>query len=385
MAGIDPIAKRPRALDPAPQAASRQMDAAEVAAGLCDVHGLVIRDEAYAAQLADFIDSNAVILTEVISRMKAVEAMVAQQGADAMQLHDKLVQEDLRIDTQLRGELGVMAQRLLDHDSELKAKLATEASKVADKVTAFEDALTRFQLGATPGVESHPGSGASIAALDGVRVSISLLEVEARASADRAKALTAGGDSTAQKLMVVHGELEALKVNMGQLAGAFQAQAAQPHHAGSFAAGRGVDPMQAGTSWDGAQLGGQQSAPAASSFHMGTPPHHPHEQRDRKFQLYDEKFVLSGKGSYDARKPQIWLLSLRNYLAGRHEEMDPILDWCEQQLDVIPRDAKPPAMMDAEPAEVSRQLWAFLGPLVAGDASMESIFANVPRHHGFDA
>ena len=42
-------------------------------------------------------------------------------------------------------------------------------------------------------------------------------------------------------------------------------------------------------------------------------------------------------------------------------------------------------MMDAEPQEVSRQLWAFLGPLVAGDASMESIFANVPRHYGFDA
>ena len=140
MAGIDPIAKRPRALDPAPQAAVRQMDAAQVAAGLCDVHGLVIRDEAYAAQLADCIDSNAVILMEVISRMKAVEAMVAQQGADAVQLHDKLVQEDLRIDTQLRGELGVMAQRLLDHDTELKAKLATEASKVADKITAFEDA-----------------------------------------------------------------------------------------------------------------------------------------------------------------------------------------------------------------------------------------------------
>ena len=42
MAGADPIAKRPRALDPAPQATSRQMDAAEVAAGLCEVHGLVV-------------------------------------------------------------------------------------------------------------------------------------------------------------------------------------------------------------------------------------------------------------------------------------------------------------------------------------------------------
>ena len=123
---------------------------------------------------------------------------------------------------------------------------------------------------------------------------------------------------------------------------------------------------------------------------MSTPPseRHPHEQREQRgrFHLYDEKFVLSGKGTYDSRKPQVWLLSLRNYLAGRNEEMDPVLDWCEAQVDFIPKEARPPAMVDcAEPSEVSRQLWAFLGPLVAGDASMDSIFANVPRHNGFDA
>ena len=109
MAGIDPIAKRPRALvDPAPQAAQRQMDAAEVAAGLCDVHGLVIRDEAYAAQLADCVDANAVILTEVLARLTGLEVIVGQQGADAQQLKDYTAQEDARIDAQLRHELGVM-------------------------------------------------------------------------------------------------------------------------------------------------------------------------------------------------------------------------------------------------------------------------------------
>ena len=146
MAGVDPIAKRPRALDPAPQAASKQMDAREVVSGLCEVHGLVVRDEAFAAQVADCVDANAVILTEVLARLKGLEVLVGQQGADALQLKDYVVQEDARIDTQLRHELGVMTQRLVDHDGELKAKLATEADKVAAKLTAFEDVLTRVQL-----------------------------------------------------------------------------------------------------------------------------------------------------------------------------------------------------------------------------------------------
>ena len=35
--------------------------------------------------------------------------------------------------------------------------------------------------------------------------------------------------------------------------------------------------------------------------------------------------------------------------------------------------------------DLSRQLWAFIGPLVAGDTSMESAFANVERHNGLEA
>ena len=111
--GTAPVAKRPRALDDAPQAATRQMDAAEVAAGLCDVHGLVIRDEAFAAQVADCVDSNAVLLDAVLARLQGLEAVVLQQGADAQQLKDHAAQEDARIDHQLRHELGVMQQQLL--------------------------------------------------------------------------------------------------------------------------------------------------------------------------------------------------------------------------------------------------------------------------------
>ena len=290
-------AKRPRALDPAPVAASRVMDPAEVAAGLCDVHGLVVRDEAFAAQVADCVDSNAVLLDEVLGRLLAVEALVGQQGADALQLKDYTAQEDARIDNTLRMELGAMQQQLLAHDAELKGKLATEADKVASKLTSFEDVLTRLQLAAIAPTLSPDGSALggevrgvehpSIAALDGVRVAISALEIEARASADRVSGVKASADSTLQKLLSVNGDLDGVKSNIGQLVAAFTAFKAQPapQDASAFAAGRGVDPMQAGTTWDGVHLGGQPLGPAASSFHMGTPPHHPHEPRDKKFQL----------------------------------------------------------------------------------------------------
>ena len=37
------------------------------------------------------------------------------------------------------------------------------------------------------------------------------------------------------------------------------------------------------------------------------------------------------------------------------------------------------------PKEISRQLWAFLSPLVAGGASKDSTFNNVARHNGLEA
>ena len=35
--------------------------------------------------------------------------------------------------------------------------------------------------------------------------------------------------------------------------------------------------------------------------------------------------------------------------------------------------------------EVPRKLWAFLGPLAAGDATVHSVFANCPRHNGLES
>ena len=49
----------------------------------------------------------------------------------------------------------------------------------------------------------------------------------------------------------------------------------------------------------------------------------------RNWQLYDEKYVLSGKGVYNPNSPQTWLQDLRDYLAGRSADLDQILGYVE--------------------------------------------------------
>ena len=363
MAGVDPIAKRPRALDPAPTAVTAAMDFPGVVSGLCEVHGLVVRDEAYAAHVADCVDANAVILGEIIARMSAVEAKVEEQGSEAQQLKDYVELKD----NQLRTELGNMTQSLVDHNAGLLTKIAEEAGKVAAKLTALEDYVTRVQLAASSAPPTAGAEHPALAALDGIRASIVALETESSASFQKVEGISAGLGNTAQKVLVVGGELEAMKVNLGQLAAAFQAQPI-PQAASSFAGGRGVDPMQAQSPWDRTGDGG-----GAARVEISTPPlqHHPHERGPGRWQLYNEKYVLSGKGNYDGRKPQIWLLTLRNYLAGRNEELDTVLDWVEQQIEEIPsylsKVSGLPAINCAGFPDLSRQLWAFLGPLVAGE------------------
>ena len=70
--------------------------------------------------------------------------------------------------------------------------------------------------------------------------------------------------------------------------------------------------------------------------------------------------------------------------------MDGVLDWVEARRDEIDHNnlgAGFPMLehIGVHPTEVSRQLWALLGPLVAVDPSLHSVFANVPRHNGLEA
>ena len=95
---------------------------------------------------------------------------------------------------------------------------------------------------------------------------------------------------------------------------------------------------------------------------------------------------------YNAKAPRSWLQDLRDYLAGRSINLDAILNWTETQTSGIPQapncGSEEFPMFDqipVEPKEVSRQLWAFLGPLVANDSNKTSTFKNVARHNSFEA
>ena len=95
------------------------------------------------------------------------------------------------------------------------------------------------------------------------------------------------------------------------------------------------------------------------------------------------------KDVYDKDSPQVWLQSFHHYMAGRTEDMDRVLDWVEKQQSEIPRDLPSmrglPMINCAEYHEVSRQLWALLGPLVAGNSVVNGVFENVDRHNGLEA
>jgi hypothetical protein len=68
--------------------------------------------------------------------------------------------------------------------------------------------------------------------------------------------------------------------------------------------------------------------------------------------------------------------------------MDRVLDWVESRIEEITQTVLSsggvPATDFASLGEVSRQLWALLGPLLSGDSAQAGMFANVPRHNGLE-
>ena len=111
------------------------------------------------------------------------------------------------------------------------------------------------------------------------------------------------------------------------------------------------------------------------------------------WKLFDEKYITLPaltSNKYDSKHPMEWLQGLKDYVAGRCEELDALLNWTEVQTESIDvelvgaSDCCP--MLNRAPSlrEVSRQLWAMLNPLVK-DTTVADVFANVPRHNGLEA
>ena len=131
----------------------------------------------------------------------------------------------------------------------------------------------------------------------------------------------------------------------------------------------GSEPVAAAAPSYGATSGTQYFNTGTPNGHAG--PEGEFKRTNDRWKLYDEKFILPpvlATNKYDGRKPLEWLQDIRDYVAGRCDEMDPLLNWIELQEEPIvvenlgPHDRVP--MVNEAPSlkEISRQMWALLAP-----------------------
>ena len=74
-------------------------------------------------------------------------------------------------------------------------------------------------------------------------------------------------------------------------------------------------------------------------------------------------------------------------MTGRTAELDRLFVWIELQENEIRSDGEcSHLMLDYQrPIEISWRLWALLGGLIKGDATVKRTCTNVPRRNGFGA
>ena len=105
------------------------------------------RDEVFVEGIHSAVDANAIILSEVISRLEAVEAKATETEASVVKVRVDAEANDLRLDTQIRTELNAVTTRLGD---ELGAALL----KVDESIGKLEaTAQSASASAAPPGVD----------------------------------------------------------------------------------------------------------------------------------------------------------------------------------------------------------------------------------------
>ena len=285
--------------------------------GLSEVHGLQIRDQAFAMGIHEAVDANAVLLDDVVAAIGRLQAQMAivvatsdQTTADVKSLKEYAEQEDARLDTQLRIGLERMGTRLETANTELMVKLA-----------ALEGIATSGGEGGSRGGPGGPTDPPGLDNLAPIQATIQAIEQTLRELVSRVNGIEGAQDNAQAKVMALHGEHEHLEIFLGKenetLKGTLRQEleavksfvqqnllaatspmapptSATPPQTSTFGASRGPDPWDAGPSpWD-------SRAEQAEQVYMGTPPGRlPSVDPSRALQrwaLHDEKYVLSGKG-----------------------------------------------------------------------------------------
>ena len=287
----------------------------------------------------DAVDHNAVILTEVLKRLETVEGQINTIDLVVTKLGLDSKAHDDALDAQLRSELNAMTSRLGDELRAENLKVQESFSKLESVTTAaLAAARTAASTTATPpGFQPSGVTDTALAQLDG-----------------RTQALTATIQSIVSEFTTVRLQVNDLVSAVGVLqnatltrhSGSTASASAEDASAGA-AAGSGFDPLLpnggwpvggmpammtvfGGTGGDGGFGGGGSGGPTGGGGFGGTGPGCPSGGRfGGRWSLYDEKYVLSGKGTYNAKAPQSWLQDLRDYLTGRSIDLDAILTWAE--------------------------------------------------------
>ena len=252
-------------------------------------------------------------------------------SGDVKKVKNYVIKEDARLDKQLRLKLDAMRTQLQDKNTELMGKLA-----------ALENLLTQAQGGGADPTAEPPG----LAGFVGLQAIVRAMEETLRATLPKAVGIGRSQENAQRKIVGISNDFESLKMSMGaemeqmrifitQGLAAFQsAAAAAPQAQPMSTDARGVDPFTVhGSPWD-------RGAGATEQIYVGTPVRSARPDMGcthQRWALYDERYVLSSKGTYDKYAPQVWLQTIRNYFVGRTEAVDRVLDWVGNTMAVVLR------------------------------------------------
>ena len=432
--GTSPSAKKPldrSTFEKKQQGIPKQLTADEMSAGFNNLASLQSRDEQYVQSIARCVQFNAMILNDLTSKVNGMEVEVLGHK-------DKLGKQQFTMDTMkatVEGAIDLVNGLDINRDNLLRAELNAMAEKLDAEHAALKIKMEKIENsglqpppGIMPGIQ--PGIAPDIDRVAGMvrqlqnKVDLMepmvtkfpVLEEFIKQSSGKFQDIELKQNFATANLQEVQGAMTAVRVEMQQVVQQINsgaAAAAASVNAAAAAAGIAAAPGMSSSAptfdpWASAAFGSQpqqqqqqaqqqqqqQQQRQPSTYYVGSPGGNDCDEKPTgSWKLYDEKYIMPPAltlNKYCPKSPMEWLQGIKDYVAGRCEELDALLNWAEAQKDPIEveligaSDCCP--MLNKAPSlrEVSRQLWAMLNPLVR-DSKVADMFANVPRHNGLEA
>ena len=369
--GATPQAKRPANRDAVPLGQAQvhhTMSVDDLTAAFFSLNQRLDREEHWAGMIHVVVDENAALLTQTISECQSLARTIKSngEGAAATSLkvtadvrtaldelraaQDALSATDQQRDSDLRNELNGLAKALEAGHAKLEAMIASVAHTAG---------IAKADL--PPGLDSM---GEKIGAIEAVNATLA----QRTSGLETAQGQLGGRVHHVESTLTTHES--AIKDAQSKI---------------DTIGRRGVDPM-AGASdpWAGGKSTEDvDNLPRRSpeQFDMSG---EPRAHRPGGWKLYDEKYLFQSSSAYTGKGAAGWLLELRDYLAGRTDELDKLFSFLEKAADPVGNDLGW-MLQCASNEEVSRQLWALLAALLKNDTDSMRKFRNVERHCGFRA